>query len=76
LTNSFRILFASSIAAMKSPTLKPKLIVMSSTALLLAQEKVGKRRVEGEKVESERRLSYGFASTLSALSLTRLDCAR
>jgi hypothetical protein len=40
-TNSFRILFASSIAAIKSPTLKPKLIVMSRTALLLAHEKVG-----------------------------------
>jgi hypothetical protein len=39
-TNSLRILLASSITAMKSPTLKPKLIVISSTALSLAQEKV------------------------------------
>jgi hypothetical protein len=35
-TKSLRILLASSITAIKSPVLKPKLIVMSSTTLSLA----------------------------------------
>ena len=38
---SFRIFLVSSIAAIRSPMLKPKLIVMSSTALLIAHDKVG-----------------------------------
>jgi hypothetical protein len=38
-TNSFRILLASSIAVMKSPTLKPKLIVVLSTVPLLPYKK-------------------------------------
>ena len=48
-TNSFRILLASSIAAVKSPTLKPKLIVISSTALSLAHQKVGCGKVENKR---------------------------
>jgi hypothetical protein len=49
-TNSFRILLASSIAAMKSPTLKPKLIVKLVRSLSYAKGR--KDRRERERVVS------------------------
>jgi hypothetical protein len=56
--NFFWILFTSSITAMKSLTLKPKLILKLSTALFSVHEKVGWEIGEQEKAENKRTLLW------------------
>ena len=57
LMNFLQILLASLITMIKSSILKLKLIVILSTALLLAHKKIDCEKLESESVENKRRLS-------------------